>query len=430
MIIDSQIRIRKIELRPSQLGEITKRLTIANPTYTKRLRLGLSVWGVDPKIKCFSVEANKYTFPRGILHMLSDVRLVDDQRTEIPDGFPLEPASEPRDYQLRAARSLVFAQAGLCVAACGAGKTILAVKAITLARQRTLILVPTEELVRQWADVIERELGFKPKRGARKRGDPRITISTIQRLVKRELPEHGCLVVDEAHHVPATTFDKVVARSSARYRWALTATPDRPDGLGPVLGFAFGPVVATITAAELVERGVLLRPNYRQVKTGWGSDCEAFVELVTALTGDPDRNGLIATLANEAQGPTLVLVARALQAETLAERIPSSRVLTGSMAPAERAAALADVRSGAARVLVATTLADEGLDLPCLETLILATPGRSEGRLEQRIGRVCRVAPGKSTPTVIDLVDDGSRILLAQARARARLVARVWGVDQ
>ena len=429
MIIDSQIRIRKIELRPSKLSEITKRLTIPNPEYAKRLRLGLSVWKTAPKIKCYSLGADgSLVFPRGVLHLLDDVRLVDDKRVEDPEEFA-PPVSEPRDYQLRAARSLVFAQAGVCVAACGAGKTILAVKAITLARQRTLILVHTRELATQWAEVVERELGFAPKVGGGKRGDPRITISTIQRLGKRELPAHGCLIVDEAHHVPATTFERVVARSPARYRWALTATPDRPDGLGPMLGFAFGPVVATISAADLVERGVLLRPNYRQVKTGWGSDCEDFSELVTALSVDEWRNAQIRHQVSQAEGPTLVLVARVEQAHALAERIPNSRVLTGSMATAERASALADVRSGSARVLVATTLADEGLDLPCLETLILATPGRSEGRLEQRIGRVCRVAPGKPTPTVVDLVDDGSRILLAQARARARLVARVWGVD-
>jgi superfamily II DNA or RNA helicase len=64
---------------------------------------------------------------------------------------------------------------------------------------------------------------------------------------------------------------------------------------------------------------------------------------------------------------------------------------------------LADARQ--LKALFATTVADEGLDLPGLDTLILTTPTKSLGRIQQRIGRIMRYAENKRKPVVIDLVD-------------------------
>jgi len=69
---------------------------------------------------------------------------------------------------------------------------------------------------------------------------------------------------------------------------------------------------------------------------------------------------------------------------------------------------LADKRE--IKALFATTVADEGLDLPGLDTLILTTPTKSMGRIQQRIGRIMRRADNKKDPVVIDLVDAASSL--------------------
>ena len=94
-----------------------------------------------------------------------------------------------------------------------------------------------------------------------------------------------------------------------------------------------------------------------------------------------------------------------------------ARGLHGRMAKKARERALSDIREGRASILIGTQIADEGLDLPALDTLILAAPSRSPGRTEQRVGRILRNLEGKRQPVVFDLVDEHP-VLYGQARSR------------
>ena len=82
-----------------------------------------------------------------------------------------------------------------------------------------------------------------------------------------------------------------------------------------------------------------------------------------------------------------------------------ARALVGKMTPSQRGQVLQDVERGAVSVVVATSLADEGLDLPSLDACVLATPCGNVARVEQRIGRVLRPREGTPPPIVVDLVD-------------------------
>jgi superfamily II DNA or RNA helicase len=435
MMIREELRIELREINPSQRKDLKRAATLPSPEYAKRQRLGLSVWGTDPMIKLWRVEHGELVLPRGLMDRVLD--LIPDVIDERVYGQPVKYARSStiiRDYQGSAALGLITAEQGIVVAGCGAGKTILATAAIRAAAVDTLIVVHTRDLADQWAGVITRELGMPARMiggGKRKHVDSPVTVATIQTLTKMSPAELkftlgvGCLIVDEAHHAPASTFDRVVSQSCSRYRWALTATPDRPDGLGPMIELMFGPIVARVAADDLVDRGVLIRPSYSQIRTGWTSDATDHAELVSELAADEDRNDLIVRLARQFEpGSTLVLVNRVEHANTLAAAI-GCRALTGATPTAERAEILDAVAHGRDRIVVATTVADEGLDLPILTTLILASPSRAAGRLEQRIGRVCRASPGKTSAHVIDLVDEPS-LLRSQARDRARTVQRIW----
>ena len=72
--------------------------------------------------------------------------------------------------------------------------------------------------------------------------------------------------------------------------------------------------------------------------------------------------------------------------------------------------------------LFATQLADEGLDIRCLENLWLVTPAKNIGRIEQRIGRIMREFESKSQATVFDFVDSQTKVLFAQYRTRLNKV--------
>ena len=236
------------------------------------------------------------------------------------------------------------------------------------------------------------------------------------------------VVVDECHHTPATTFLHVVGLFPA-WRWlGLTATPGRADGLWPFATSTIGPVLHRVTPEDLEAAGKLVRPRLRWVVTGFRHDFHGdWHALMDALTTDTERNLLIVQLvAREAQEGHLCLVLTervahaALLADALRRLLPSEpvAVLTGSTPRKEREKVIVGARAGKVRVLLATRLADEGLDLPSLERMFVVTPRRAATKVLQQAGRVMRTAPGKREPVIYDFRDRWVPVLEAQARAR------------
>ncbi len=140
-----------------------------------------------------------------------------------------------------------------------------------------------------------------------------------------------------------------------------------------------------------------------------------------AIRNNTNRNSVIVALANEAVGSVLVLVATIEHGEQLAAWIAGAVLVHAKIGKKKRAQAIEDFRSGQIRCMVATSLADEGLDVPRAAVLILASGGRSAGKIEQRAGRVLRPFEGKTCGIVHDFTDRGSAMGHAQARARSKV---------
>jgi superfamily II DNA or RNA helicase len=139
-----------------------------------------------------------------------------------------------------------------------------------------------------------------------------------------------------------------------------------------------------------------------------------------------ERNWKIAETANlhmACGDSVLVLVGSIEHGKLLQSKIDGSLVLHSKMGAKRRREAMEALRSGTLRCGIATSLADEGLDIPRLNTLILAAAGRSESKAEQRTGRVLRSFLEKTHGTIHDFWDWQHPLLLAQARARAKVYA-------
>ena len=176
-----------------------------------------------------------------------------------------------------------------------------------------------------------------------------------------------------------------------------------------------------------------MAPRVEQLFTGWEPP-KARVDwpvLINKMCKDEDRNDKIINKICEllnADRQVLVLSDRVQHcidmAEVLAELGYSSAALVGTMSKKKRAAVLEAADSGELRVIFATTVADEGLDLPGLDTVILTTPTKAMGRIQQRIGRIMRRADNKKEPVVIDLVDAASSLFHMHKR-RSRFYNRI-----
>ena len=144
---------------------------------------------------------------------------------------------------------------GVAALPTGSGKTILAVSAIALLKRPAFVMVPTIDLLTQWAGVLERFLGRRiGMLGGGSREIREITVSTYDSAVlNMEFigDRFGFLIADECHHLPGPETRLAAAMSLAPFRLGLSATPELPEDRAAVLEDLMGPVVCRVGIGEL-----------------------------------------------------------------------------------------------------------------------------------------------------------------------------------
>ncbi len=381
-------------------------------------------------------DGTRLALPRGLApkvqKLLPNAPVRDERLTVRPVtlGFRWE----LRDYQEAAVDAIVRRGGGVIVSPPGSGKTVMLLSVADRLHQPVLFLVHTLRLVDQTASEARKALTL-PRGGLGIIADGRtqigthFTVATIQTLAKkprllRQLTQRfGTLIIDEVHHSPSQTAARVISAMPAKYRVGASATVERDDGLGPMVHALVGPPVV-IPRRILRERGVIVDPIIHLVRTHWEPpDDIPFHEAEELRSMDPRRNVLIAKLVGMARSRgqrVLVLVEREKHAMLLAQILTKAGIpahpVYGKLATPLQDQRFKWMEQGKA-VVVATKLANEGLDWPALDCLVLATPGRSPTVLEQRTGRIARTAEGKTFALVYDLVDD-SPMYMDQTQAR------------
>jgi superfamily II DNA or RNA helicase len=423
--VSNKIEIRREENPGFNPAGPVRRWTFPNPKFYENVRLGFSNFGTPESLCLAELDDQTLFLPRGaaadILSLCPRAEVVDETVTA-PSGF--EPASFIlRDYQNDALESLTKKNQGVLQAPPGSGKTVAMLELIIRRGQKTLILVHTKDLLEQWRDRMLSFTTIKPGiiQGGTFYVQP-VTIATVQSL-NRPLPEDfkngfGMVILDECHHCPASSFKAVVNQFPARYRYGCTATPDRQDGLGFLLTAVIGPILHKIENSALVDSGDILRPVIKTVETfSYYPVVESYGELLNRIVEDEQRNHLIVDLIGReaAEGNScLVLSERVRHVRILHDLFRNkfqgigSFAITGKDSKEHRQAAVAEMNAGNAKVLFATRLADEGLDIRRLNRLFLTCPVRAVNKLTQQIGRIQRTFPGKTDAIVYDFIDSNS----------------------
>ncbi len=342
----------------------------------------------------------------------------------------------PFDYQVAAVEAAVAQGGGILVALPGAGKTAMACLAAATWQQPTLWVVHTLGLAEQARAAATRWLGIPPGQvgfvGDERHDWRPFTVAMIQTLARK--PEYlaaaarmfGTVIVDEAHHLGAPVLSSVVTELPARYLLGLTATPDREDGLGPMVTALLGPRIV-IPIRVLLSRGRILMPAVRMVPTAFaGQDGANWAQLEKLRAEDPDRNRLLLDQiwrCWQQRRRTLVLVERTRHAARLRRALETAgvpaRVIIGDTPGPERDRAFAATEAGRC-VGIATKLANEGIDIPAVDALVLGAASRARTRTIQQVGRAMRTATGKRDAWVIDLADVAASSYEGQVHDRLR----------
>lgn len=211
------------------------------------------------------------------------------------------------------------------------------------------------------------------------------------------------VLCDECHHVSCDTIQNILNNShGARFRYGCSASPWRDDGLDILIEAAFGKHFCRIPASFLIESGYLLPPTitFNHFRQSLGPTTNFSSHYTMYVVENEVRNNFIAERARFHVGegrPTIVLVKWSRHAEILAPLIPGCEVLTSSgkkkKSPKQRKKHLERMRRRELMCIIATTLLDEGVDVPAASAGIFAGGGKSSTRELQRVGRFLRKDP-------------------------------------
>lgn len=263
-VLAQRLFVAKGGLSPTHLNQIKRLAAFQNPEFYKKQSLRLSTALTPRVVACTEDLPAHVALPRGcrteleqILREHGSTLVVDDQRY---DGKPLDVAFEGRltAVQRKAARALLREDIGVLVAPPGVGKTVVGAYLIAARARSTLVLVHRQPLLDQWIAQLSMFLGLAPKAigqiGAGKHvPNGRLDVAMIQSLVRSDsvddlVATYGHVIVDECHHIPAVSFERVLSEVKARFVTGLTATPRRRDGLHPTTvrpAFVASPVMSS-----------------------------------------------------------------------------------------------------------------------------------------------------------------------------------------
>jgi superfamily II DNA or RNA helicase len=366
--------------------------------------------------------------PRGAWNLVEHLDYVDKRvrpyAPELKFTVQLDDVSKDERFgdQSKAVASMFEKEQGQIIRPPGTGKSQIVLAFAAQCKTTCLVIVHTEDILQQWIRYAEDALpGTKVGVIRGQTCDvQQLTIGTIQTL--RRFAGHGfweqfgAVIADEAHHGAAPSWEAVLNLCPAYYRFGMTASETRADGMHPALNFTLGPIIHKQKFSSPVKLKV--QPVKSSFYFGFRGPFD-WMPMLNRLIKDDKRNQQIADIANEeiqAGNSVLVLSRRIEHLERISLKMNKGEfeILTGKRPKEDRKSILEDFRDGTLKCVLATQLADEALDVPRLNRVVLTHPGKHEGRLIQQIGRAIRQHPDKTDAVIYDVFDGRVGVLRRQ----------------
>ena len=448
IVLADEVYVDRSELPPSMVASLIRLAAFQNPEFYRAQAMRLPTFGKPRVISCASLYARHIGLPRGCLDevqaLLAEhgIDYIVEDRREAGSELSVRFSGTLRPEQNAAVQALTHHDFGVLSATTAFGKTVVAAAMIAMRGCNTLVLVHRRELLRQWVERLQEFLSLTSKEvgsigGGKRKPTGRVDVALIQSLVRKgEVSDliggYGQLIVDECHHLSATSFELVARRSKAKYVLGLSATVARKDGHHPIIFMQCGPVRHRVDArVQAARRGMDHRVRIRQ--TGFrleevGGQHLSMPAVYAALATNADRNALIfddVLKALEDGRCPIVLTERRDHLDWLQQKFSRFArnvvVLKGGMTEAARknAEAMLDSAGSDERLVLSTgRYLGEGFDDPRLDTLFLTMPISWKGTLAQYVGRLHRNHHDKTNVIVYDYVDPGVPVLARMASRR------------
>lgn len=444
--------IEIVEPTENIINYCKKDLTLKNPDYDKKKRMGFYTGGISKTIKIYNEYNNYLYLPIGCFDDIWKLHPFKDDYIDYSVTRPRNIISniKLREYQKPCINALKKYINGIFVLPAGTGKTQIGLECAATLKQHTIWLTHTKELLNQAKERCENNLNCSTSIISDGQCDVSgdIVFATVQTLAniidKEEIKqdEFGLVIIDECHHLATNAesvmmFEKCINYFSARYKMGITATLHRADGLEKTTTKIIGNVIYELKKNDTKDKLIgyyegkpvievpadlfqvpakinvihtrydILDKDVYDVNGG----TLVFTKLISDLSMNEERNDLILNLLSKLNGYTIIISERVDQLHYLDSKISSSVCIDGKTPKKKREQMVEEFKNGKHKVLLASySLVAEGFDVPMLENIIMASPVKDERLVIQSIGRCQRPYGDKKIANVYDLVDDVSML--------------------
>ncbi|NCO75052.1 MAG: DEAD/DEAH box helicase [Cyanobacteria bacterium] len=421
---------------------------ILHPPPKGKAWIDFATW--DDRIEKFRIPAIYY---RSLIEILENqkINFIDCAKEFFSLDIESNLQKTPYPHQLEGLEAWNLAdKKGVVVLPTAGGKTYLAQLAMTCTNKTTLIVVPTLDLMQQWYAQIE--VSFPKIKvgllGGGSHDSTPILIATYHSAAihaKTLGNLYGLLIFDECHHLPTDFFRVIAEESIAPYRLGLTATPDREDGSHRHLDNLIGKVVYRKTSQDL-SGNTLAQYQVIPIKVTLAKEEKEKYQTAIKIRNDFLRsekislsslNGwqsFIKASARSSQGRRAMIAHREskeiasgtsaklkILSDLIKEHYPDKilvftndnatvyRISQEYLIPAithqtpvkERHQILTKYRTGEYKILAASHVLNEGVDVPDAKIAIILSGTGSTREYIQRLGRILRKANQKEKLAIL-----------------------------
>jgi DNA excision repair protein ERCC-3 len=334
--------------------------------------------------------------------------------TMLANGKPFA----PRPYQWEAAErwwadGRPSGGCGVVVLACGAGKTIVAMTAMSMVKKKTLILATNQAAVAQWRRELIDKTSLGPDDVGMYMGETKViapvTVATYQILTWRRSKkaefEHlhlfddedwGLIIYDEVHLLPAPVFG-ATATLQGRRRLGLTATLVREDGREGDVFSLVGPKRYDLPWQMLADKGFIANTSCHEVRVPFSNrhaqryEQAREVDKFRIASANPAKLDVLTELVKKHVEDNILIIGTYVDQLHIIARKLKAPLITGKTPHAEREVLFDNFRTGKSKVLVVSKVANFSIDLPDANVAIQVSGSFGSRQEEaQRLGRILR----------------------------------------
>ena len=422
-------------LNQTQKSSIKNGLTLKNPNFARFKKMGIYA---QEYFKYWKEENNQLVIPRGCWE-----RLVKFYNSNF---LPLEFQSEfvkqeiknmvwRPNFELRSAQKEALDKIdyltwhGIFEMGTGTGKTLLALEIIRKINLSALILVPNLTILKQFKNEAKRfyeiEIG---EFSGEKKEIKEITVATFQSMNAQAInilkEKTSILIIDEAQISVAPERQKIIMSFNPSYIFGFTGTCEREDGKSKAINFLLGDILYRFSETPLI-------PKIKTIYWNKTEEIEIkdtkkdYPKIIDRMINCEERNLMLAELLSDCVNKgqkTLLLTKRIEHYENIKKSLKkirnfNDRIYFISSKNKERNELLKEFKNETKHfdaIVGTTSLLSVGLDIPALDTLIIACDMRSGILTRQSAGRILRLFGEKKEAEILDIKDGWNGILSAQ----------------